>query len=205
MLPGWTVESVGAREGRAFIKAHHYSGGCHNGPMCFGLRIEGILVGVMAFATPCSEAVRRSLFGPAYVDAVTELHRLVTLDSCPKNSESWFVAQALRLLAQKRPKIRGVVSFADPAEGHVGTVYQALSAVYCGQTGSAIFYRDEAGRLRHPRQCGVSISIADAKARGWTPEKRPAKHRYVLFCGTPADRKWARRHLLLSALPYPKG
>lgn len=205
MLDGWSVSKIGAKEGRAFISEHHYSGGCHNGPMCYGVRDgAGSLLGVVAYATPCSEAVRASVFGSDHKSKVTELHRLVLLDECPRNSESWFVAQSLRLLHQDRPQIRGVISFADPAEGHVGTIYQALNALYCGSSGTAIFYRDATGRLRHPRQCGVSITRTMARERGWTPERRPAKHRYLLLVGSPSDRRWALSHLLLVPKPYPK-
>ena len=81
-----------------YIKKHHYSHGCHNGPSpCYGLfspREEdgyptmdlfdhSSLIGVLMFATPCSENVRASVFGENYKDWVIELHRLHILDCTP--------------------------------------------------------------------------------------------------------------------------
>ena len=56
--------------------------------------------------------------------------------------ESWFVAQVFRQAALVG--VRGIVSFSDPmpraaadgttvTPGHVGTIYQALNAVYTGR------------------------------------------------------------------------
>lgn len=178
------VCKIDSKLGKNYIKANHYSKTCHNGPMCWGLYTkESDLVGVCAFATPCSENVRASIFGTEHKDRVTELHRLHTQDDLPPNTTSWFVSQSLRGLLEYRPKIRAVISFADSTEGHVGTIYKALNFEFCGTTGSAVFYRDQEGRLRHPRQSGVNITTKMASELGWKSEKRDAKNRYILICG----------------------
>ena len=169
---------------KEFVREHHYAHGSHNGPSpCYGLYEENELIGVLMFATPCSEAVRSSLFGKEHKDAVTELHRLVILDGTPRNTESWFIARCLRLLLEDKPKIRGIISFADPTAGHVGTIYKASNFLIAGRSGKAVFYRDQDGRLRHPRQCGVNISKAEAHRRGWTAETRLGKYRYIKIVG----------------------
>lgn len=204
-------------DGKAFIIRHHYSHGCHNGPMTVGLYIQDDdgegdlweparrLIGVCAFATPGSENVRASLWGPDHKDAVTELHRLVILDETPTNTESWFIVRALRLLKERKPHICGVLSFADSTEGHRGTIYQATNALYCGTTASAArFWRDQDGRLRHPRQNGVNVSAESARQRGWIAEKRDPKHRYLYVL--PDDRRHKRdlmSRLRLESQPYP--
>lgn len=205
-LSDLSVTQITGKEGREFIRNHHYTGTCHNGPMCWGLMTtDGEMVGVCAFATPCSEAVRASLFGPEHKDAVTELHRLWTRDDLPANSESWFVSRAIEGLLSYRPSIRGIISFADGTEGHVGYIYQALNFRYCGTTGKTTFYRDADGNLRHPRQCGVNISRAEAKERGWTPERRDAKYRYVLIVGhNRRDKREFENLFLLDSEEYPK-
>jgi len=201
----FTVSRVSTKDGKEFVKEHHYSHGIHNGPMTYGL-FEGLeLVGVCAFATPCSEAVCASVFGQDYKRSVTELHRLVLLDRMPKNTESWFIVRALRELKKDRPYYNAVLSFADATQGHVGTIYQATNAIYCGMSGRATFYLDETNRLRHPRQNGVNITPEMAKVRGWTATKREGKHRYLFLI--PDDRKHKRelmKLLLLPNLPYPK-
>lgn len=205
MIP-YTVRRIAGNTGKAFIVEHHYSRGCHNGPMCWGLFDGDDLIGVCAFATPCSENVRASVFGREHKHRVTELHRLAVIDGTPRNTESWFIARSLRGLKQERPHIWSVLSFADSTQGHYGTIYQASNFLYCGSTGVATFYRDQNGRLRHPRQNGINISLDDARLRGWTPEKRDGKFRYLALL--PDNRSHDRRlraMVRLVSLPYPKG
>lgn len=177
----YEVARIPYKTARDYIKANHYSHGCHNGASpCYGLFDDGgQLIGVLMFATPCSENVRKSVFGEEYKDTVIELHRLHILDVTPKNTESYFISRCLRLLKADRPQTKAVISFSDTTIGHEGTIYKATNAHRIGQTGSAWFYLDETGRLRHPRQCGVNITKEMAKDRGWTPVKRGAKNRYL--------------------------
>lgn len=152
------------------------------------------------FATPCSENVRRSIFGPGHEDAVVELHRLHVQDGTPRNTESWFIARCLRLLVEDRPQTAAVVSFADPTEGHVGTIYQATNAIYYGKSRPATFFRDETGRLRHPRQNGKNI---DGCGLGWTPVRREGKHRYLWLVGDRRKKAYYTKLLRVKPLPYP--
>ena len=196
---------ISAQIGKAFVIEHHYSHGIHNGPMTWGLFDGGELTGVIAFATPSSENVTASVFGPDRRRAVTELHRLVLLDRMPYNSESWFIVRGLRALKAERPNYRAVLSFADATEGHIGTIYQASNAIYTGTSGRARFYLDSTGRLRHPRQNGHNVTLAEAAAKGWTPTMREGKHRYLFLLGTRRERAESMRLLRLTSMPYPKG
>lgn len=198
------VERIPAAVGKAFIIQHHYSHGVHNGPMTWGLLDGEELVGVIAFATPSSEAVCASVFGPEGKRSVTELHRLVLLDRMPRNTESWFISRALAALKAERPQYRAVLSFADATQGHVGTIYQATNAIFTGRSGRATFYLDRDGRLRHPRQNGVNITPVEAAARGWRPTKREGKYRYLFLLGGRAERRWLESQVRLPRLPYPK-
>ena len=178
--------------------------------MCWGLyEDDERLVGVCAFATPISENVRRSIWKDDIAEEmknhVTELHRLVTLDECPKNTETWFISRALKGLKEYKEKYKAVVSFADSTEGHDGTIYQASSAIYYGMTGEHTFYRDGSGNLRAPRQGGVNITKEDARERGWTPEKRKAKHRYLFLLPDAYESKDDLREMLdIPEQEYPE-
>jgi len=198
MTIDYTVCMIPSKQGKKYIRENHYSKSCHNGPMCWGLYQKDNLVGVCAFATPCSENVRRSIFGPENKDRVTELHRLYTQDDLPENTTSWFVARAIKGLQTYRPKIKAIISFADITEGHIGTIYKALNFDYKGTSSPAWFYRDQEGRLRHPRQSGVNISKEDAYERGWKREKRDAKSRYLLVIGSnKSDKKFWKKRVLI--------
>ena len=176
----YEIRRIDAKIAKEYIRKNHYTHGCHNGPSpCYGLFDSGELIGVLMFATPCSENVRASVFGESYKDSVIELHRLHILDCTPKNTESWFISRCLKLLKQDKPKIKAVISFSDSTEGHTGIIYKATNAYFIGKTGNAIFYRDKAGRLHHPHNNGKNITKEEAKEKGWIPEKRFSKNRYL--------------------------
>ena len=176
----YEIRRIDAKIAKEYIKKNHYTHGCHNGPSpCYGLFDSGKLIGVLMFATPCSENVRASVFGESYKDSVIELHRLHILDCTPKNTESWFISRCLKLLKYDKPRIKAVISFSDSTEGHTGIIYKATNAYFIGKTGNAIFYRDKAGRLHHPHNNGKNITKEYAKEIGWIPEKRFSKNRYL--------------------------
>jgi hypothetical protein len=205
-MNNYWVSKIPSKLGKEFVKTHHYSHGIHNGPMTYGM-FDGLdLIGVCAFATPCSEAVCSSVFGADFKRSVTELHRLVLLDEIPKNSESWFIVRALKQLKKDRPQYNAVLSFADATEGHIGVIYQATNAIYTGTSGKATFFLDSDGRLRHPRQNGVNIRSTKAKELGWQAVKREGKHRYLyLLPNTKHHKKTLLQNLQLQSFPYPKG
>lgn len=198
----YTVKKIDSKTAKEYIRKNHYSHGCHNGPSpCYGLFDGEDLIGVLMFATPCSENVRSSIFGPEYKDWVTELHRLHILDITPKNTESWFISRCLKMLKKDKPNIKAVISFSDSTEGHDGTIYKATNAYRIGATGSATFYIDKDGRLRHPRQCGVNISKEKASELGWQSCRRGAKNRFLWLL---PDSKRERR-LLIKMCKYDLG
>lgn len=187
----FTVEKIPSRIGISLIRDYHYAVGCHNGPMTFGLLdANRDLIGVCAFNTPCSEAVRSSVFGAPYRDHVTELGRLAIIPSAPHLSATWFVSRCLKMLNEYRKEkgkseIWAVLSFADSTEGHHGGIYQGTNWWYANSTSKCKFYRDpKTGRLHHPRQTGVNITTQMAHERGWCPEMRDSKYRYVFFMGS---------------------
>ena len=171
--------------------------------MTWGLFNNEELVGVIAFATPCSENVRKSVFGEEFKNNVTELHRLVLFDHIPKNSESYFIRVSLKLLRQYKPNIYAVLSFADSTENHKGIIYQASSAFYTGTTSKSTFFLDEDGRLHHPRQNGINISKEEALKRKWSPVKREAKHRYLFILPKRKKRILLLEKLKLNIMEYP--
>ena len=198
----YVVKQIKFSLARDYIKKHHYSHGCHNGASpCFGLFDNDDLIGVLMFATPCSEAVRASVFGSEYKDRVTELHRLHILDVTPKNTESWFIARCLKELKRVKPHIWAVLSFADTTEGHEGVIYKATNAFRLGSTGKAKFYIDPNGRLRHPRQNGINITDKVAENMGWKPVIRGAKNRYMWLL---PDSKKHKKELLKLCDTYIK-
>ena len=195
----YKVFVISASVAKKYIRTHHYSKGSHNGPtLSIGLFDNGNLIGCCMFATPCSERVRCSLWGEELKESVIELHRLHIMDVTPRNTESWFISRCLKLLKKTKSSIYGVLSFADPTEGHTGTIYKATNAYRLGETVSKTFYRDQNGRLRHPRQNGVNIDTKAAAEKNWKPTKRKGKIRYLWLL--PNDKK--HKKILVSSCKY---
>lgn len=110
------------------VMQNHY---LHRAPQIsqsYGL-IEGHeILGVITFGPPASRHLQVGVCTDR-PDVVTELNRLWVDDCMPRNTETWFMSRALRLMP---PRI--VVSYADTAQGHDGTVYRAANFNYAGWT-----------------------------------------------------------------------
>ena len=105
---------------------------------------------------------------------------------------SQIVAKALKLLREKNPGLRAVISFADPKEGHKGGIYQAGNWIYTGQSNSNIEYFI-GGRWRHTR------GVYHHPERKTAPRREaPGKFRYIY----PLD-KAMRRKVSKLALEFP--
>lgn len=127
---------------RRFVVENHYSKTYPAARRRFGLYTRAAeLVGVAVFSVPARAAVLAPI--PGGMAAGVELGRFVLLDEVPANAESWFLARCASALA--REGFEGAVAFSDPNPrattagalvfpGHVGTIYQASSAVYLGRS-----------------------------------------------------------------------
>jgi hypothetical protein len=213
----YTIKDIKMSRGREYIMERHYTGGCAVASMTWGLfDSDDEMVGAIAFHTPISENVRKAVWGDdvcwcddiegehGFHEHITELHRLVTVDDIDPTATSWFISQALDRLKEYKPKYWGVLSFADSTEDHDGTVYQATNAIYTGMTGESVYYRDQDGVLRPPRNGGHNISKEEAHERGWEVEKRKAKHRYLfLLPNGQRHRRWMLNNLKFEQREYP--
>lgn len=227
---------------RDFTITHHYSRAWPSAQLRYGLIEDGEhLVGTCVLGVPMQAAV---LTGPfptfrPYRESM-ELVRLVLLDRIPANAESWMVARVFRDAAERG--VRGVVAFSDPVPrqvggrqvmpGHVGTVYQALGAVYTGRgtartltvlpNGTVLTARTIAKITgRESGAAGAIARLVDMGAprkpdrrtgREWLPEalatigarkvRHPGNHRYAWTIGTRSVRR--AYPVAMPALPYPK-
>ena len=119
---------------------------------------------------------------------------------------SQIVADALALLRRDNPGLRLVVSFADPARGHHGGIYQAGNWIYTGRSAPSAVYVDRAGRRWHERLVTNTGTVRQfgrlTRAVRKADVERvdvPGKHRYLY----PLDRGM-RRQLVHLAQPYPR-
>lgn len=122
---GYKVVQVNRNDISEFIENNHYSGsinGCIS-DFCFGLYCgEGNLIGAMFFGR-MAMANQYKRFSENESDVI-ELRRLCCIDDTPKNTESFFIGKALRLL-KKVWSGKVVVSYADKQYKHSGVIYRA--------------------------------------------------------------------------------
>lgn len=184
-------------------KNEHY---LHRKPQithAFGLVRDMNVVGIITFGPPASRHVQIG----AYRDdpnVVIELNRMWVHDDMPRNTESAFIARAL---AQMPRHI--VVSYADTAWGHVGTVYRAANFHYAGWTDMD----RKTPRFDYIPVNGGHSRNAYRAAGGGIKEKvrRKPKVKYWTTTGTPTDRKaltarcgWPRMDWKTTPPPTPQ-
>lgn len=89
------------------------------------------LVGGAIFGSPAGMGVAKK-YSPEDPSQLVELRRLYLVDDTPRNAESRVLGVMLRAL--RKLGVRCVLSYADPAHGHVGTIYRAAGFKYLGTT-----------------------------------------------------------------------
>jgi hypothetical protein len=62
-----------------------------------------------------------------------EIKRLALSPQCPRNSESRVIGVTIKLL-RKMEAVKGIVTYADSAQGHTGTIYKASGFASLGLT-----------------------------------------------------------------------
>ena len=188
---------------RQAVQDWHYSRSLPAaGLTCYGIREAGRFVGVVIFGMGANP--RLGMPYGLHRSQVRELVRVALADGRAIPT-SCVVAACLARLRAARPELRLVVSYADPVQGHIGTLYQAGNWTYLGQTPPARVIRLHGQRV-HPRslyQRYQTSSLAWLKAHvdpGASGSYDPPKHRYAYaFDGQ------MRRRLRRMSQPYPCG
>jgi hypothetical protein len=172
----------------------------------FGLWNGEKMCGIITFGTPPSNPLR-SLWNNEY--KLIELNRLVVDENLPKNTLSFFLSSAVKML----PKPLVIVSYADTSRNHHGYIYQATNWIYTGL--SAPFKDYSIKGMEHLHGATIfDMSRGKENRVEWLRQKfgdklimieRPRKHRYFMFIGNKRDQKKMRSMLPYSPEAYPKG
>jgi len=178
---------------------HSFPGGTK---LAFGVFVGHRLLGTLTLGAGPANAY--ALVDGAIPGNCLALTRLWLSHDLPKNSESRFIAVVLRYL-KKHTSLKFLVSYADPAQGHVGTIYQATGWAYSGLSQATPLYDIGDGRARHSRSLSHAFGthgLAYFKSHGMNVKLVPQqpKHRYVYFL----DSSW-RSRVKPPVLAYPKG
>jgi len=206
-----SVRVVPVRTIRRAIVVGHYSGVMPDAVQEAVAAFDGLtLVAAVAFGPGGNAATFNAVFPGSTSSTARELVRLWVIDGAPKNTASFVVARAMRLLPAD---VSLVVSFADSGQGHLGTVYQSLNFRYLGMSSEGTRYVDSSGvevtsrlanvyRMRNPTRFGDMTLAHVRQELGWTPVVSHQKHRYAIGCGR--RRRAVNRVLDAACKPYPK-
>ena len=197
-----TVAPANVKAARYAVEHWHYSGTLPVPPLViFGVWERSKFIGVVIFSRGASSALGAP-YGLGQTE-VCELTRVALNDH--EAPVSQIVAQAIKELRKQSPKLKLIVSFADPAEGHHGGIYQAGNWVFAGTSRESPVYFDRSGRKWHSRQVsvkGVNTQFGAVRVGPKTSELRkvmmPGKFRYLM----PLNRRVAKQIEKLRQ-PYP--
>ena len=165
----------------------------------------GNYIGSVIFSRGSNKAIGRP-YGLSQYE-VCELARVALAEH--ENFTSKIVAIAMKQLA-KQKGLRLVVSYADPREGHIGGIYQAMNWIYVGKSSGDDLrnhpYEAPNGRIVHWRtmsgilaRLGKPHTHAAAVALGYKILEFIPKYKYLY----PLDRAM-RAQIEPLRQPYPK-
>ena len=198
-----SVKPIYTSIARKLLVRHHYLHSLPAGTrLAFGAFVGPRLLGAITLGIGPFNA--HSLVEGAVPDDCVTLTRLWLSDDLPKNSESRILGILLRQL-KAHTSLRFVLSYADPSQGHLGTIYQATNWLYTGLSSAMPLYDLGDGKAHHSRSLSHAYgthSVQHFKSVGVDVRLIPqaGKHRYVYFL----DPSWKAK-LRVPILPYPKG
>ncbi len=196
------VQPIPFAAARQIVVKRHYLHSLPGGTkLAFGTFVEEKLLGAITFGVGPYNSF--SLVAGASPDDCLTLTRLWLSEELPSNSESRVISVCLRYL-RKYTTLKFIITYADPAQGHVGTIYQATSWLYTGLSEATPKFDIGDGVARHSRSLAHAFgshSLKYLSGRGLKVKVLPQipKHRYIYFLD-----KNCRNRLKATVLPYPK-
>lgn len=171
------------------------------------------LIGCLIYGFPIGRSAVQSISETLSNDEVLELTRLYIHDGYGKNIESYCIGQSFKWIREHAPKVKVLLSYADPDHRHLGGIYQATNWLYQKDIKLVDSYElslvDEPYDWIHSRSvvgrwgsCKIDNLKVDLGNEGYTEfwwKKISNKHRYIQILTT--NRK--QRKELLKNLKHP--
>jgi hypothetical protein len=196
------VQPVPLTVAKTLLIRNHYLHSIPGGTaLTFGVFRGPRLLGALSLGVGPKNA-HRLVDGAAPDDCLT-LTRLWLSEELPHKSESRVIGVVRREI-RRHTNLKFLLTYADPAQGHVGVIYQATGWLYTGTSQATPLVDLGDGVARHTRSLSHVFgthSLEHFKSHGVTASLVPqaAKHRYVYFL----EASWQER-LNVPVLPYPK-
>jgi hypothetical protein len=176
----YDVRAIEHANAVALIEQAHYARGAANTSVfAHGLFRTGgaTLVGVALWMPPtrvCAESVDRE-----HWRAVLALSRLVVLHGEPKMATGILLGASIRRVRRDGRWV-ALVTYADPSEGHDGTIYRATGWSDEGLVQAKAKWVDDDGRMIAIKSAGHSRTVAEMEALGCTVTANPQKRRFTM-------------------------
>jgi hypothetical protein len=190
MIDGIIIGSSSQSEARQFLELFHYDGFGRSAKVIYAAKAGEIVIGVAKF---CSQG-RQGTAGTIKLqqNEILELDRFCIHDQYhEKNLGSFLMSRYLKKIRKEHPTIKAIVSFADPAHGHDGTLYKASNWTELGETTKSYYYELPDGKIikkrsfyNHIKKHRMNVSMSEsevAKAMGLTKVATPPKKKFVIF------------------------
>jgi hypothetical protein len=200
------------KEARPFIAAHHYT---HIMPdstkeVCMGY-YDDVLAVICVFGMGKGKNQYIRLIPDLQDGEYRELTRLWSPDNMPKNTESKLISTSLKMLPKE---VKIVLSYADPGQNHLGTIYQATNWYYIGRTSGGQKMINHLGeevhprlvsmyKLRHPEKYGQLTMRQIMDKLGWEYDSGTSKYRYCYLRGNRKEKKQMKEKIKDIIQEYP--
>lgn len=169
-----------------------------------GVWEQGIYIGCLIYS-PGAAGVGR--IGPSLGLRTVEVAELQRVALTTHRTEvSKIISISIRFIRRTNPKLRLIVSYADPNENHHGGIYQATNWVYVGKSSKTPIWYNKKGERVHDRNVTVSgwSKYQGKYSRGekitdCTKVETDGKYKYYM----PLDDEM-RKQIEPLRQPYPK-
>lgn len=182
------------------VKNWHYSKSMPSGKVSrFGVWELGRFVGAILFGSGSIHHIGKP-YGLQQAE-ICELVRVALRDH--RSPVTRMIAITLRMLKDRYPGLRAVVSYADSRQGHHGGIYQGGNWIYVGESVAGFIVIN--GKRTHPRTVNARWGTSSV---GWLREnvdpeayreEPDPKYKYLM----PLDSEM-KHQLDQLAKPYPK-
>jgi hypothetical protein len=140
------ISQIPQKTARDFLNEHHYAGCGRSGKVYYGAFLDSQTVAVAKFAPVVRKEVATSM-GLSH-QSVIELDRFcINPVFQKKNAASFILSKVVKMLPKIFSEVTHIVSFADTAQGHRGTIYAACGWKKIGVTSKSYHYIGKSGNV----------------------------------------------------------
>lgn len=159
---------------RYSCKNYHYANKVPSVQIAYSCYEDNEFIGVIIYSGGANNNLAKKF--NLVQGQIMELVR-VALNGKQKSPTSKFVAISMKLIKKHKPLVRLLVSYADTAQNHKGTIYKATNWQFDGESLAESVIDPETGEVVHAR----SMHSKYGSIKGFTRVKDKPKLRYIYW------------------------